>query len=90
MAEPRPDSRAEGEPADGQAGQGQDQAGPGHDLADPGQDQARQGQDQARPDEPGPAKRRKATSLRPPLDLPGPPDPADEWISLLTADPADE
>jgi hypothetical protein len=27
---------------------------------------------------------------RPPLDLPGPPDPADEWISLLTADPAEE
>jgi hypothetical protein len=24
------------------------------------------------------------------VDLPGPPDPADEWISLLTADPADE
>ena len=75
-AEHGPDSRAEGESADGQAGPGQDQADPG--------------QDQTEPDEPGPAKRRKATSLRPPLDLPGPPDPADEWISLLTADPADE
>jgi uncharacterized protein len=48
------------------------------------------GQAPAGPDEPGPVKRRKSTSLRPPLDLPGPPDPADEWISLLTADPADE
>jgi len=63
---PPPDSRAEGEPADGP------------------------GQDPAGPDEPGHVKRRKATSPRPPLDLPGPPDPADEWISLLTADPADE
>ena len=26
----------------------------------------------------------------PPIDLPPPPDPADEWISLLTADPAEE
>ena len=89
-AEPGPDSRAEGEPADGQAGPGQDQAGQEQDPAGQEQDQAGPGQDQAGPDDPGPAKRRKATSLRPPLDLPGPPDPADEWISLLTADPADE
>jgi uncharacterized protein len=67
-SEPQPDSRAEGEPADGQDGSGQAQAAP---------------------DEPGRAKWRKAAA-RPPLDLPGPPDPADEWISLLTADPADE
>jgi hypothetical protein len=32
----------------------------------------------------------KTAAPRPPLDLAGPPDPADEWISLLTADPADE
>jgi hypothetical protein len=25
-----------------------------------------------------------------PADFAAPPDPADEWISLLTADPADE
>jgi regulation of enolase protein 1 (concanavalin A-like superfamily) len=41
-------------------------------------------------EEPAPAKRRKAAAAPPPPDLPGPPDPADEWISLLTADPADE
>jgi hypothetical protein len=35
-----------------------------------------------------PAKPRRPA--RPPLDLPVPPDPADEWISLLTADPAEE
>jgi hypothetical protein len=40
--------------------------------------------------EPAHAKRRKAGAARPPADTPGPPDPADEWISLLTADPADE
>jgi uncharacterized protein len=39
--------------------------------------------------EPAHAKPRKAPA-RPPVDLPAPPDPADEWISLLTADPADE
>ena len=32
----------------------------------------------------------KTAAPRPPLDLAGLPDPADEWISLLTADPADE
>jgi hypothetical protein len=52
-----------------------------------GPDSSRQAQ--AAPDEPGRARWRKAAA-RPPLDLPGPPDPADEWISLLTADPADE
>jgi regulation of enolase protein 1 (concanavalin A-like superfamily) len=49
--------------------------------------------DQTDPDlasaEPAPASRRKAAA-RPPVDPPGPPDPADEWISLLTADPAEE
>jgi regulation of enolase protein 1 (concanavalin A-like superfamily) len=39
---------------------------------------------------PDPAPPPKAATARPPLDLPGPPDPADEWISLLTADPAEE
>jgi regulation of enolase protein 1 (concanavalin A-like superfamily) len=29
-------------------------------------------------------------TFKPRIDLPAPPDPADEWISLLTADPADE
>jgi uncharacterized protein len=44
----------------------------------------------AGPKEPAHAKRRKSAPARPPVDLPSPPDPADEWISLLTADPAEE
>jgi regulation of enolase protein 1 (concanavalin A-like superfamily) len=43
----------------------------------------------AGPKEAAHAKPRKAPA-RPPVDVPAPPDPADEWISLLTADPADE
>jgi len=58
-------------------------------VGEPADGQDSSGQAQAAPDEPGRAKWRKAVA-RPPLDLPGPPDPADEWISLLTADPADE
>ena len=79
-----PDPGTEGEPADGQADSTQ---------ADSSQDdsgQADPGQAPAAADEPERVKRRKPGAARPPLDLPGPPDPADEWISLLTADPADE
>jgi regulation of enolase protein 1 (concanavalin A-like superfamily) len=74
-----PDSSAKGEPADGQAEPGQADS-----------ERADSEQAPAAPGQPGRIKRRKAATVRPPLDLPGPPDPADEWISLLTADPADE
>jgi uncharacterized protein len=36
------------------------------------------------------AKGPRRLTFKPRIDLPAPPDPADEWISLLTADPADE
>jgi len=47
-----------------------------------------------RPDQPGPARSareaRRARSRRAAADVPAEPDAADEWISLLTADPVDE
>ena len=47
-----------------------------------------------RPDQPEPAQQaretRRGRSRRPAADVPAEPDAADEWINLLTADPADE
>jgi uncharacterized protein len=48
------------------------------------------GDEPAAAGEPAHAEPRKPDQARPPADLPGPPDAADEWISLLTADPAEE
>ena len=44
----------------------------------------------AAPAEPAPAMGLKPPAARPPVDEPVPLDSADEWISLLTADPAEE
>jgi hypothetical protein len=58
--------------------------------AGPASGQPGPGEAAAGPKQPAHAKRRKSAPSRPPVDLAGPPDPADEWISLLTADPAEE
>jgi hypothetical protein len=57
-----------------------------------GDSSAEPGPAESAPAEPGPPAResRRARSKRAAADLPAEPDAADEWISLLTADPAEE
>jgi hypothetical protein len=86
-APPAKDGPAEAPPA---PAAGEDTAPDARTEDGPPGDKTGNGRAPGGPREPGHAKRRKASAARPPLDLGGPPDPADEWISLLTADPADE
>jgi hypothetical protein len=79
-----------GNPADG-AGPGQPGTGPGE--RGPGTiEPAAAGKTVPDPDGPAPPARqtRRARSKRAAADLPAEPDAADEWISLLTADPMEE
>jgi len=93
LPRPRPATEEPGGPEAGLATPpGADDAGPEEDSA-AGQDEPGSAAP-TRPDPPEPARSgreaRRARSRRAAAEVPTEPDAADEWISLLTADPVDE